>query len=95
MITETDYLNAIKIVQQYNDQIKNQFMNILLDGIYIKTPKEIGKYELRNFFSVRICNILWLQLQDTRICDIKKHIFLNCRNAGEKNWKEFYKIVQN
>jgi hypothetical protein len=60
-----------------------------------KTPKEIGKYELQNYFSCRLSNILWFDLEDVRICDIKKNDLLKCRNAGTKTWEQFYKVVKN
>ena len=62
---------------------------------FYKTPKEIGRYELQNYFPYRLSNILWYDLEDVRICDIKKNDLLKCRNAGTKTWEQFYKVVKN
>ena len=62
---------------------------------FYKTPKEIGRYELQNYFPCRLSNILWYDLEDVRICDIKKNDLLKCRNAGTKTWEQFYKVVKN
>jgi hypothetical protein len=63
---------------------------------FYKTPKEIGRCELQNYFSCRLSNILyWQDLKDVRICDIKKNDLLKCRNAGTKTWEQFYKVVKN
>jgi hypothetical protein len=91
MITEKEYLEAVKVVQEYNEQIKSQ-MEKLFNPICFKTPKEIGKYELRDYFSGKVANILWQQFEDCRIFDIKKGDFLSCRSAGEKTWEEFNKV---
>jgi hypothetical protein len=91
MITEKEYLEAVKIVQAYNEQIKDQ-VEKLFNPICFKTPKEIGKYELLDYFSARVSNILWYNFEDCRIADIKKGDFLSCRNTGEKTWEEFNKV---
>jgi len=91
MITEKEYLEAVKIVQAYNQQIKDQ-MEKLFNPICFKTPKEIGKYELLNYFSAKVSNLLWLNFIDCRIAEIKKGDFLSCRSAGEKTWEEFNKV---
>jgi hypothetical protein len=64
-------------------------------AIFYKTPKEIGRYGLQNYFSCRLSNILWQDLEDVRICDIKKYDLLKCRHAGTKTWEQFYKVVKN
>jgi len=92
-ITEKEYLDAIKIVQEYNEQIKFETEKTL-QPICLKTPREIGRYNLGNYFSARISSILINVFENCRICDIKKDDFLAVRNAGKKSWEEFNNVIK-
>jgi hypothetical protein len=93
MITEKEYLQAVKIVQEYNEQIKIQSEK-LFNPICFKTPNEIGKYELREFFTSRLANLLYDNFENVRLADIKKAEFLCTRNMGVTAWTEFNKVIK-
>jgi hypothetical protein len=94
MITEKEYLEAIRIVVQYTEQVKEQTEKALYRGIVTKTPKQIAKMSK---IPVRINTRLWTILVDNfidvRLCDISKYDFLRTRNAGKYNWAKLCQIT--
>ena len=97
MRTEREYLDAIKVISEYAEQVKKQTEKALLVTGITKTPKEIGlKWD--TYFpsmTMRLWNILRFQFEDVRICDIKRKDFLSKRMAGIWGWTELCKFTNN
>lgn len=94
-ITEAQYLNAIKTVQEYTEQVKRKSAKSLNETGITKTPKEICESHIDYFpsMSIRLLNILRWNFENTRICDITKKEFLSVRLAGNKSWTELSDII--
>lgn len=95
MRTEKEYLEAIKIINEYTEQIKKQTEKTLkLTGI-TKTPKELH-FDWDTYFptmEMRLWNILRNEFTNKRICDITKKEFLSVRKAGKKSWSDLCGIT--
>lgn len=97
MVTEIEYLAAIKIINQYTQQIKKASEKALKNTGITKTPDEIRKdsVDYFPFMSIRLSNLLHYHFKDERICDITKKSFLSIRNCGKKSWSELCEITGN
>jgi DNA-directed RNA polymerase alpha subunit len=97
MITEREYLDAIKIINEYTEQVKKQTVQILKKTRITKTPAQLYFDWDIHFptMEVRLCNILKAAFADKRICDITKKEFLSVRNAGKKSWSELCDVTGN
>lgn len=97
MITEREYLDAIKIINEYTEQVKKQTEKVLKSTRITKTPKELHLDWDIHFpkMEVRLWNILISQFENRRICDITKKEFLSARLAGKKSWVELCDITGN
>jgi len=97
MITEIEYLIAIKIVNQYTEQVKKKTEEVLKTTGVTKTPKELdGQWDI--YFPsmpVRLINTLRAAFENKRLCDITKKEFLSVRLAGKKSWMELCEITGN
>lgn len=97
MITEREYLDAIKIIKEYTEQVKKQTEKVLKTTGLTKTPKELH-LDWDIYFptmEVRLWNVLKYQFENRRICDITKKEFLSARMAGKKSWCELCDITGN
>ena len=97
MITEREYLYAIKIVNEYTEQVKKQTEKALKSTGITKTPKEMH-LDWDIYFpsmEIRLWNILRFQFENIRICDITKKEFLSARMAGMKSWVDLCYITGN
>ena len=101
-ITEKEYLEALRVVREYSEQIKSQSEIVLTNTELLKTPKEInaihGRYAWSSIFPkmpTRVWGILNSSLEDRRICDITRKEFLKCRLAGPHSWIELCKTTGN
>ena len=97
MITEREYLDAIKIINEYTEQVKKQTVQILKKTGVMKTPRELY-FEWDIHFptmEVRLWNILKMNFENKRICDITKKEFLSTRMAGKKSWSELCDVTGN
>lgn len=92
MVTEQEYLQALKVINEYTDQIKRKTEQALLKTGVTKTPNEI---DLMDFplMSGRLWRILVFNFGDVRICDIKKKDFLKVPNAGRVSWVELCELT--
>lgn len=93
MISESQYHEAIRIVNEYTEQIRINTARALKKTGITKTPREIGTGwdDWIVYFpniSVRLINVLKFHFSDRRICDISKKEFLSVRNAGLGSWTE-------
>ena len=95
MITENEYLDAIKIINKYNEQIKKHTKKTLeITGI-TKTPKELH-FDWVIYFptmKMRLWNILRWNFENKKICDITKKEFLSVKTAGKRSWSELCDIT--
>jgi hypothetical protein len=103
MITEQEYLEALKTIDEYegqirkqNEDIKKHNDDILLKIAIKKTPCDFGWSIPEEFptMSVRLWNILKANFDNTRICDITKEQLLSKRNAGKIAWLELCEITK-
>jgi hypothetical protein len=97
MITEREYLDAIKTINEYTEQVKKQTAQILKKTGITKTPEELN-FDWNIHFpkmEVRLWNILKTSFKYRRICDITKKEFLSVRMAGKKSWSELCDITGN
>ena len=95
MITEKEYLQAIKIINEYTEQIKKQTEKTLKITGITKTPKELN-FDWKIHFptmEVRLWNILRWNFENKRICDITKKEFLSVRLAGKKSWSDLCELT--
>lgn len=97
MVTEIEYLAAIKTINQYTQQIKKVSEKALKNTGITKTPDEIRKDSVDYFptMSIRLLNLLHYHFKDKRICDITEKHFLSVRNCGKKSWSELCEITGN
>ena len=95
MVTEIEYFQAIKIINEYQEQIKKASEKALKNTGITKTPDEIRKDSVDYFpsMSIRLLNLLHYHFKDERICDITKKSFLSVRNCGKKSWSELCEIT--
>jgi len=94
-ITEQDYLDAIRVINEYTEQVNRKTEAVLKKSGITKTPSEIGgDYSiLFPSTSVRLWNVLKGNFNHRRICDITKKEFFSVRNAGKKSWNELCEIT--
>jgi len=97
MITEREYLDAIKIINEYTEQVKKQTEKVLKSTGITKTPKELDLDWDIHFpkMGVRLWNILRWQFENRRICDITKNEFLSVKYAGHISWTELCDLTGN
>ncbi len=96
ILTEEQYLEALKGIKKYERIKLEKIKNDLISYGLTKTPDELGCNIFHYFtdMSVRICNILRRPpLDNIRICDITKKDFISTRTAGKKAWDEFCDIT--
>ncbi len=95
MITEREYLDAIKIINEYTEQVKKKTEKVLKTIGVTKTPKELHLDWYIHFpkMEVRLWNILKRNFENTRLCDITIRDFLSVRLAGKKSWSELCEII--
>ena len=86
-ITEQEYLNAIEIIKQYSEQLKNHYNEVQIVNRNLKRFSELSDYD-RCQISTRLYNILKFNFKDIRLCDITKEEFFKARWAGKKSWKQ-------
>lgn len=95
MITEQEFLDAIKIIRQYKEQVQKTTEKVLAETRINKTPNEI-LYNWNEVFptmSVRLWNILRFNFADKIIGDITKNELLRTRNAGQYCWCELSDLI--
>lgn len=96
-ITEPEYFEAIRVITQYREQIKNQTEKALKTTIATKTPAEIRAdwNTLSPMIDTRLFNILLHAFIDKRICDITKKQLLSVRGAGLGCWIDLCYLTGN
>ena len=95
MITEKEYLDAVRIVNDYTEQIRKKSEKILQYAGISKTPTELH-YDWQVYFpsmNVRIYNILRRGFAHTKICTITKKDFLSIPTAGLKSWLQLCQMT--
>ena len=95
MITEREYLDAIRIVNDYTEQIRKKSEKILKNAGINKTPMQLH-LDFQTYFpsmNVRIYNILRRGFAHTKICNITKKDFLSIPTAGLKSWLQLCKMT--
>lgn len=95
MITEQEFLAAVKIIRKYKLQVERMTEETLRETGIMKTPTEIKSNWQKHFptMSVRLWHILQLNFDDVRICDITKEQLRRTRNVGAKTIIEFSEIT--
>jgi hypothetical protein len=95
MITEKEYLDAVRIVNDYTEQIRKKSEKILKNAGINKTPMEL-KYDWQVYFplmNVRIYHILIRGFAHTKLCNITKKDFLSVQTAGLKSWLQLCEMT--
>lgn len=95
MITEKEYFDAIRVVNEYTEQIRKKSKKILQDAGISKTPTELH-YDWQVYFpsmNVRLYNILRRGFAHTKLCDITKKDFLSVQTAGLKSWVQLCDMI--
>lgn len=97
MRTEREYLEAIKIITEYTEQVKEETKKVLKKTGITKTPNQLYLEWDMHFptMEVRLWNILKAYFKDTKIIDITKKEFLSVPNAGLKSWNQLCDITGN
>jgi hypothetical protein len=95
MITEQEFLEAVKIIKKYKLQVEQITEETLLHTGMMKTPAEIESNWQEHFptMSDRLRDILIGQFKDTRIYEISFNKFANTRNVGNRTMLEFCKLT--
>ena len=95
MVTEIEYLEAIKIINEYQEQIKKASEKALKNTGITKTPDEIMRDSVDYFpsMSIRLLHLLHYNFKHERICDITKKSFLSVRHCGKKSWSELCELT--
>lgn len=99
MITETEYLEALKIVKLYYKQLSH-FIHFGEENVE-KTPIEVWLSSLKNKPSTRLIKALLenKHYDDGKpfkyLEDISKNEFRRLRNVGDGTWKEFLTLKSN
>jgi len=91
-ITEEEYLDACRIINQYTEQLKNHYSEVKVKNRSLKTIKELDYSDLSEI-SVRLYNILKFNFKDVMLCDITKDEFFKARNAGVGTYNDFCKFI--
>jgi hypothetical protein len=91
-ITEQQYLNAIKIINEYSIQLKNHCIEVKTKNRSLQTVKELDYLDLSEI-SVRLYNILKFNFEYFRLIDITKEEFFKARNAGVGTYNDLCKFI--
>jgi hypothetical protein len=98
-ITEQEYLNAIKmideyskIINQYYEQLKNHSRDVVIINRNLKKCHELTESD-RLIIPCRLDNILKFNFRDVRLCDITKDEFFKARNAGKGSWNDLCELT--
>lgn len=108
MITEQEYLEALKVVDSYKLQKKaeleelrvqaeNIVKQIAINQSYDDLLKEYHQKDIWYYFpkiTVRCRNILRAELHSVPIKDITQEQWVKCRQSGKKSWSDFQKAIQ-
>ena len=107
MITETEFKNAVDIVEKYNIQISEKIAELKLQSNFGKTlivdwiekQHRVGKTETRQTSSWAYGHLfacLYNHIESypdiKYIEDITKNNFLRMRNGGMKTWEAFLEL---
>ena len=95
MITEKEYFDAIRIVNEYTEQIRKKSKKILQDAGISKTPMELH-YDWQVYFpsmNNRIYNILRQEYTNIKLCNITKKDFLSKRPKSIKTWLQICEMI--
>ena len=95
MITEQEFLEAIKIIRKYNLQVERMTEESLRETGIMKTPFEIESNWQKHFptMNIRLWNILMYNYENVRICDILIKDLRRTRNVGAKTLFEFCELT--
>jgi hypothetical protein len=91
-ITEEEYLNAVKIINEYSNQLKNHYEEVKIKNRSLQKIQEIDDLD-RNELPVRLYNILKFNFKDIRLCDITRDDFFKARNAGVGTYNDLCKFI--
>lgn len=97
MRTEKEFLNAMLVIKEYTNQLKDQSENAMKHYEKTRTMKQLLWTDHSIVFSTRLYHILRLNdvIENTRLCDITKKDFLAIEQAGLKSWAELCEITGN
>jgi len=90
-ITEQEYLNAIKIINEYSEQLHNHYKDVNTSIRSLKRVFELTDYD-KSQISNRLHNILKWDFRTHRLCDITKDEFFKVRYAGKGSWNELCEL---
>lgn len=95
MITEKEYIEAIKTIAEYTEQIKTKTEQVLNKTGITKTPRQLHFDWDIHFptMSCRLWHILRWRLPDKRLCDITKREFRALPGVGVKTCRLFCDIT--
>jgi len=91
-ITEQEYLNAIKIINRYSEQLKNHNYEVQIVNRNLTIFSELNELDL-DIIPCRLYNILKFNFKDIRLCDITKDEFFKARNAGKGSWNDLCELT--
>jgi len=91
-ITEQEYLNAIKIINEYSIQLKNHNYEVQIVNRNLTKFSELNESN-RDIIPCRLYNILKSNFNDVRLCDIIKDEFFKARNAGKGSWNDLCELT--
>jgi hypothetical protein len=91
-ITEQEYLNAIKIINEYSEQLHNHNKEVQITIRSLKRVSELTDYD-RCQISTRLYNVIKWDFKEIRLCDITKDGFFKVRNAGKGSWNELCELT--
>ena len=91
MITEAEFLSALKTINDYKNQIEQMHSESFKNtGLKMKCGEWARSHDS---ISVRLVNILWGHHNDTLVQDLTKREFLSHRASGKKSWSEFCSLT--
>jgi hypothetical protein len=91
-LTEEDFLNAIKIIDEYQKQLKQHYLEVDTKNRSLKKYSELDdldKYKI----PTRLCNTIKKDFMDVRLCDITKEEFFKARWAGKGSWNDLCDFI--
>ena len=91
-LTEEDYLNAIKIIDEYQKQLKQHYWEVNTKNRSLKKYFELDEWDQCQI-PTRLSNILRHKFMDVRLCDITKEEFFKAQWAGKGSWNDLCDFI--
>ena len=91
-LTEEDYLNAVRIINEYKEQLNNHYLEVNTKNRSLKKVSELDNLD-RCQMSGRLYNILKFNFMDVRLCDITKEEFFKARWCGVTTYNELCELI--